>query len=155
MFLKDISRPEFLSLPALLTSTEIPVIQSPLNEISRVSLEVIVNKDNPHGLGISYTHSANSAFDTFLIAEHLSTASYWYFEDNSTIRKFRLGVNITSLSVHQISEATHRHELPNIVLDNLELTGEVFLFHAITTERGASPYDTRNWRYYDFKEVEL
>ena len=120
-----------------------------------MSLEVIVNKNNPHALEIAYTHSANSAFDTFLIAEHLATAAYWYFEDNSTIRKFRLGADIMPLSAHQVSEAVHRHELPNILLDNLDLAGEIFSFHAITTERGASPYDTRNWLYYDVKEVEL
>ena len=154
-FLEGIRRPEFLSLPALLTSTEVPVIQSPLNGISRVSLELVVNKESPHALEISYTHSANSAFDTFLIAEHLATAAYWYFEDNSTIKKFRLGADIMPLSTHQIAEAVHRHELPNILLDNLDLAGEIFSFHAITTERGASPYDTLNWLFYDVKEVEL
>ena len=154
-FLEGIRRPEFLSLPALLTSTGVPVIQSPLNGISRVSLELVVNKESPHALEISYTHSANSAFDTFLIAEHLVTAAYWYFEDNSTIKKFRLGADIMPLSAHRIAEAVHRHELPNILLDNLDLAGEIFSFHAITTERGASPYDTFNWLFYDVKEVEL
>ena len=100
-FLEGISRPEFLSLPALLTSTEVPVIQPPLNGISRVSLELVVNKENSHALEISYTHSANSAFDTFLIAEHSATAAYWYFEDNSTIKKFGLGADIMPLSAHQ------------------------------------------------------
>ena len=43
----------------------------------------------------------------------------------------------------------------NILLDNLDLAGEIFTFHAITTERGASPYDTLNWLFYDVKEIEL
>jgi hypothetical protein len=154
-FLEGISRPEFFSLSALLTSTEVPVIQPPLNEISRVSLELIVNKENSHALEISYTHSGNSAFDTFLIAEHSATAAYWYFEDNSTIKKFGIGADIMPLSAHQTSEAVHRHELPDILLDNLDLAGEIFSFYAITTERGASPYDTLNWLFYDVKEVEL
>ena len=154
-FLESISRPAFLSLPALLTSTEAPVSQSPLNGISRVSLELVVNKENPHALEISYTHSGNSAFDTFLIVEHLATAAYWYFENNSTIKKFRLGVDIMPLSVHQVSEGVHRHEMPNILLDNLDLAGEIFTFHAIATERGASPYDALNWLFYDVKEIEL
>ena len=59
------------------------------------------------------------------------------------------------LNDHQTSEAVHRHELPNILLDNLELAGKIFSFYAITTERGASPYDTLNWLFYDAKEVEL
>ena len=120
-----------------------------------MSLELGVNKENSHALEISYTHSANSAFDTFLIVEHSASAAFWYFEDNSTIRKFALGADITPLSVHQISEGVHRHEVLNILLDNLDLTGEIFTFHAITTERGASPYDTLNWFFYDVKEIEL
>ena len=154
-FLESISRPESLSLTARLTSTEVPVIQPPLDALSRVSLELVVNKESPHALEISYTHSANSAFDTFLIVEHSATAAFWYFEDNSTIRKFALGADITPLSVHQISEGVHRHEVLNILLDNLDLVGEIFTFHAITTERGASPYDTLNWLFYDVKEIEL
>ena len=154
-FLESISRPEFLSLTARLTSTGVPVIQPPLDAISRVSLELGVNKENSHALEISYTHSANSAFDTFLIVEHSASAAFWYFEDNSTIRKFALGADITPLSVHQISEGVHRHEVLNILLDNLDLAGEIFTFHAITTERGASPYDTLNWLFYDVKEIEL
>ena len=131
--------PEVLSMLALETS-----IVLSQHSGSQENLELVRSE-----MSVSFTHSSNASFDTYLVIEQLSTGEYWIFDSSWQFSKLEMGSTFAPFLTHREASDAHVHKLPTLDLYSSPDTSEAFVLHAVTTGSGNSVYEPGNWLSYD------
>ena len=166
LYLKSLKGPDALQSKPKLNDIGRPLSEEPSELISLLALDASVDSSLYTGprkglelsgskMRVNFTHSSNTAFDTYLVIEQLSNQEYWTFDSNWKFSRLTIGVPFAPFLKHTKASDSHIHKLQPLFLDYSEYANEKFVLHAVTTEAGRSVYESENWLSYDYVRLEL
>jgi len=106
-------------------------------------------------LAVSYKHSSNVAFDTYLVLEHVYTNTYWLVNFDLSMIDISRSTTIKPTEVHTGPSDLHQHNLPVVSLPISSLTKDPYKIHIVNVESNQSPLELVNWLSYDVVSVYL
>ena len=165
-FLENLEGPETLQIEPKLAEIGKPLGEEPSEILSMITLEASITsirgaepkESNDFGiseLNVSFTHSSNAAFDTYLVIEQLSTGHYWVFDSSWNFSKLEMGSPLSPFSIHGEASEAHAHKLPRLSLHSTQGANEALVLHAVTTGAGKSIYEVDNWLFYDIARLQF
>ena len=160
LYLKNLKGPDTLQRKPNLARIGRPMSEEPPEVLSMLALETSIVLSQHSGsqenlelvrseMSVSFTHSSNASFDTYLVIEQLSTGEYWIFDSSWQFSKLEMGSTFAPFLTHREASDAHVHKLPTLDLYSSPDTSEAFVLHAVTTGSGNSVYEPGNWLSYD------
>ena len=105
-------------------------------------------------LKIGYRHGANVETDTYLVVEDNLSGKYWVLDEFLNLNDINAS-NYTPTSSNGGPSYYQLYSFPEVRVANLDVAGQIFTFHTITLEKGASPYAIESWLSYEIDELKF
>ena len=105
-------------------------------------------------LKIGYRHGANVETDTYLVVEDNLSGKYWLLDEFLNLNDINVS-NYTPTSSTGGPSYYQLYSFPEVRVANLDVAGQIFTFHTITLEKGASPYAIESWLSYEIDELKF
>jgi hypothetical protein len=105
-------------------------------------------------LKIGYRHGANVETDTYLVVEDNLSGKYWLLDEFLNLNDINAS-NYFPTSSNGGPSYYQLYSFPEVRVANLDVAGQIFTFHTITLEKGASPYAIESWLSYEIDELKF
>ena len=101
-----------------------------------------------------YRHGANVETDIYLVVEDNLSGKYWLLDEFLNLNDINAS-NYTPTSSNGGPSYYQLYSFPEVRVANLDVAGQIFTFHTITLEKGASPYAIESWLSYEIDELKF